>query len=178
MTGKADQKTGEESYPGILDSLTAALYLCFFNKKALYMLFLNRRHMWNIITIALATLILPYRTPINGTDVFFTFEGFLETVILESIFFGLLFIFARRKSFRYAAGFLRVFLAIYITGFAMPLTLFFSGNMLSILFAFLSAWNLSVIIFAFSTLNGLDYFRGGSVVMLCFMITIMIPAVM
>lgn len=175
MGGKTEQKTGNDGYPSLHYTAFMAISCILFIRPALYNLIFKKKHIFNLITLALVTYLLPFRSVVTGEMMYFSFVNLAEGLILLFFFLCFLFITGTRRADTFLP-LLRILLAMELTAIVAPLSYFCSGIALQVFMGVFVAWYLSVCIFAFSHLNGLSYYRSSLSVLLSFFLTQLIPS--
>lgn len=177
MDGKTEQKTGNVHYPSILDTATVCISFLFFNKKALYNLLLNKLNNFNLITLALISYLIPFKSPFTGKYEFFEFEPMIEGILMAAFFLFFLVMLCQRKV-NSVMPLVRIILAMEVIAIISPVSFLLSGMALNIFIGLYFTWYITMSIFAFSHLNRYGYYRATISVLLAFFLTQLMPAVL
>ncbi|MGE4268044.1 MAG: hypothetical protein AB7F25_11460 [Deferribacterales bacterium] len=172
-TGGAAVKTGKK-HPSPLHTAALCIRMIFFSEKALYAVFLNNAHMFNLVCMFIVTLFIPYRD-MEGNIAPVGMDGILEGLVFSMIFVALLFLYLP-KTMPVFLGFLRVMLGFEIMSLFLPLTFLVPPQHLKIFHTIFLAWYLSLVVYAYSRIRGFGYIRSTVIVFLVFIFLMFIPA--
>lgn len=172
-TGGAAVKTGRK-HPSPLHTAALCMRLVFFSEKALYAVFLNNAHMFNLVCMFVVTLFIPYRD-MEGNIAPAGMDAILEGVVFSMIFIGLLALYLP-KTMPVFLGFLRVMLGFEIMSLFLPLSFLVSPQYLKVFHTVFLAWYLSLVVYAYSRIRGFGYLRSTFIVFLVFIFLMFIPA--
>jgi hypothetical protein len=172
-TGGAAVKTGRK-LPSPLHTAALCVRLAFFSEKALYAVFLNNAHMFNLVCMFVVTLFIPYKD-MEGKIAPAGFDGILEGLVFTLIFIGLLFLYLP-KTVPIFLGFLRVMLGLEVISVFMPLTFLVPDQYLKVFHTVFLAWYLSLVVYIYSKIRGFGYLRSTIIVFLVFVFLMFIPA--
>ncbi len=174
INGEEAQKTGSKKMPSPLHTVALAVRLLFFSEKALYAVFLNNSHTFNIVCFYIITLFIPYRD-IDGMIYPDSSGRILESLVLTSVFIMILFLYLPKKISVFM-GFLRLMLAFEATSMFLPVSFLLKGDYIKFYNPLIMGWYLSLAIFAVSKIKGYTYWISAVIVFGSFIMTIFIPA--
>lgn len=172
-TGAGATRTGRR-HPSPLHTAALSFRLIFFSERALYAVFLNNAHMFNLVCMFIVSLFIPY----IGMDGKISPENtgnILEGLVLTMFFYGGLFLYMP-KTVPVFLGFIRVMMALEIMAVFLPLTFLVPSEYVKYFHPLYFAWYLSLVTLAYSRIRGYGYFRSGIIVLAVFMFISLIPA--
>lgn len=170
MTGQTVTKNGDTfPIPTLFDTFILCLKLIFFSEKALYKLILDFRLTYNLITIFLLMLLIPYRNLDGrfGYDLNSLSSGIVVTIFY--IFF--LYLLKPNNSLPFRS-FLRVFIAFEAISIFSPITFILSKHFLLYFNITMVCWYLLLSIYFFVKIYRVSIIKSSLIVLLSYFIAI------
>lgn len=161
-TGKTVRKSGKVKYPTLINTFTACIHLLFFRQSAYFHFVLNSRTIFNLITIYLLASLVPYKSFLTGEINYFSFERLAENVISGGFYFLIFFLFVPNKN-GWFKSFLRIFLAVEITSFLLPISLLLDGKPLMIFMGSLESLYIVLTSYSLVVLKRFGRMKAGAV---------------
>ncbi|MCX8085188.1 MAG: hypothetical protein N3C60_09735 [Calditerrivibrio sp.] len=168
MTGKMALKSGDQKYPGLIETFFCCLSLIFFSEKALFRIYVDDRLKFNLVTIFLFTLLIPYKS--LDSELLYDFDKIVYGVFLTLFYLLFLYILMPRRSIPFLK-FLKLFVAIEVMNIFAPISFLFDKDTVLYFGAIMVSWYLAVSVFIYSKISGLKYFWSCLVVLSSFLIS-------
>lgn len=170
-----EARSGEKiNYPGIIETLLHCMKLIFFSERSLYRLILDYRLSYNIITIFLITLLIPYR--LNNGEGLYDIDTVISGIFLTLLYIFILYLFMPKKRVRFG-NFFRVFIALEVLSFFSPVTFVLSDSSLVIFTIFILSWYLALSVFVYRKITRFNLVKSIGIVLLSYLISNLIVIV-
>jgi len=168
MIGKMEVKNGEERYPGLLETFFCCLKLIFFSEKELLRIYIDKRLTYNLITIFLLTLLIPYKS-INSDNVY-DLGNIVRGIFLTFFFILFLYLFIPKKNIPFFL-FLKLFLPLEVINIFAPVSFLLNSEQILYLTTILLSWYLALSVFIYSRITGSSYLKSTFVILLSFVVS-------
>lgn len=163
-----DQNSGEIKYPGIFETFVYCLRLVFFSEKAFFRFYIDNRLNYNLITIFLLTLLIPYKSA--ESDGIYNLQNIVNGLFMTFFFILFLYLLIPKKKIS-LLFFIKLFLPLEVINIFAPITFLLSKDYIHYFGIFLLSWYLSLSVFIYSRITGLRYFWGSLFVLLGFFLS-------
>ena len=176
MNGIKGTRSGEieNPAPGIIETFRECLGVVFFNEKYISLLYLNKNHIYNIITIFLFMIIIPYKSAFS--EEIFSVSRVVEAIILTISFISLAYFFVPKKRTAFY-GFFRVALGAEVVDIFNPISFFIPTEFVMYYNAVMAGWYMTVIAVILNKLHGMPRTIGFFYVLFIFFLTNLIPVI-
>lgn len=176
MNGIKGTRSGEmeNRAPGIFQTFRECLGVVFFSDKSISLLYLNKSHIYNLITIFLSMIIIPYKSAF--TEEVFSAGRVIEAIILTISFISLAYFFVPKKRTAFY-GFFRVALGAEVVDIFNPVSFFIPTKFAMYYNAMMVGWYMTVIVVILNKLHGMPRSVGFFYVFFIFFLTNLIPAI-
>jgi len=169
MIGKMEASSGDENYPGIFATFLICLRLIFFSEKAFFLIYIDRRLTYNLISIYLLTLLIPYKT--STSDKIYDIDNMIVGIFLTLFFVVFLYLFVPNKKRVSFNVFLKLFFALEVVNIFAPITFLLNKEYIQYFGVFIVSWYLALSVFIYSKLVVTSYLKGFIAVMVSFMLS-------
>ncbi len=162
------QNSGEIRYPGIIETFLCCIRLVFFSEKAFFRIYIDSRLNYNLITIFLLTLLIPYKSA--NSEQIYDFENIMSGIFMTLFFILFLYLLIPRKKVS-LLFFIKLFLPLEVINIFAPITFLLEKDYIQYFGIFLLSWYLALSVFIYSRITGIRYFGSSLLVMLSFFVS-------
>lgn len=176
MNGIKETRGGEPENltPGIYQTFKECLGVIFFSEKSISSLYLGKNHIYNLITIFLFMIIIPYKSAfVEGV---FSVGKVVEAIILTTAFICMTYFFIPRKRTAFY-GFFRVALGAEVVDIFNPVSFLIPSNFVMYYNALMIGWYMAVMVLILNRLHGMPRTIGFFYIFFIFFLTNLIPGI-
>ncbi|MCA1933036.1 MAG: hypothetical protein LDL13_05615, partial [Calditerrivibrio sp.] len=164
-----EAKSGEDiKVPGLMDTFLICLKMIFLSEKSLFRLIIDSRLNYNLVTIFLLTILVPYK-PFKGDGVY-DVENIFSGLIMTFFFIVFLYIFLPKKNLP-LSSFLRLFVSFEVISIFSPISFLLKKEYLIFFSIFLLLWYLFLSVFVFSKISGLSRTKSVAFVIMSYILS-------